>query len=213
MTTITNKQKAQAEAIALAVDRLRERNLTGPLTIRVFGQNLLILPPEFDAIIEGSNGAARPADHILALHYLLCDVPVAPTDEMISFRDLPGGQFYLEPYRSRTTKPLVEHFGNDLVALRSALDRFDWALVDLGDFGARVQAVEKIHLTLVYHQGDEDFGPEAEILFDSSVKRVFCTEDATVLATRLCRGLIGKRCSSCSGCGMCDTRQFFNSSQ
>ncbi len=211
MTALTNKQKARTEAIALAVERLRERNHTVPLTVRVFGQNLTITPPDFDVIVEGTDEPVRPADHILALHYLVSELPADPTGKLISFRDLPGGQFYLEPYRSRTIKPLVEHFQNDLASLRTALDRFDWTPANLGDLGATVQAVGKLKLTLVYHQGDEDFEPEAEILFDSCVKRVFCTEDAAVLAARLCRGLINKSCGSCSGCGMCDTRAFSNS--
>ncbi len=241
MTTVTNKQKAQTEAITLAVKQLRERDFNTLLAchaerseasgrpchkagsfaslrmpdnmvnLRVFGQLLKITLPDFDIAGEGSNEPVRPADHILALHYLLCEVPIEPTGELISFRELPGGQFYLEPYRSRTTKPLAAHFQNDLAALRSALDRFDWTPADVGDLGATIQAIGNIRLTLVYHHGDEDFGPEAEILFDSCIKRVFCTEDVTVLATRLCRGLIGKSCSSCSGCGMCDTRRFNSS--
>jgi hypothetical protein len=203
MTTVTNKQKAQSEAIALAVKGLRKRNLSDNLTVRVFGQNLKVTLPDFDITVNESTEPVRPADHILALHYLLCEVPVEPTGELISFRDLSGGQFYLEPYRSRTTKPLAAHFQNDLDALRTALNCFDWAPVELGDLGACVQAVGNLHLTLVYHRGDEDFEPEVEILFDACIKRVFCTEDAAVLAARLCRGLIGKSCVSCSGCGLC----------
>jgi hypothetical protein len=241
MTTVTNKQKAQSEAIALAVAQLRKINVNALLAyhaehseasgvqngdarsfaalrmtentilLRVFGQNLKITLPDFDITVEGSTEPVKPADQILVLHYLLCEVPAEPTGELISFRDLPGGQFYLEPYRARTTKPLVAHFQNDLDTLRTALNCFDWTQVDLGDLGACVQAVGNFHLTLVYHRGDEDFGPEAEILFDACIKRVFCTEDAAVLAARLCRGLIGKRCVSCSGCGVCNTRAYSNS--
>ena len=31
-------------------------------------------------------------------------------------------------------------------------------------------------------RADEEFGPEANMLFDESIKRIFCTEDIVVLA-------------------------------
>jgi hypothetical protein len=208
VTTLTNKEKGRAEAVARAVAALREKQLDRPVSLRVFGRDLRINPPDFDVRAENGGGPVVAADRILTLHYLLADATAAPAGNFISFRDLPGGSFYWKPYRVRTIQPLVDHFRNDLSALRRALDRFEWTPVDRGDLGARVRAIGTLHLTLVYHAGDEDFEPEAEILFDANVKRIFCTEDAVVLATRLCRSLIGKPCVSCSGCGMCDTRAF-----
>jgi len=206
MTVVTNKQKAQSQAFALAVSQLRERGYNIPTSLRVFGRNLLVTPPSFDVTIEGTDELVRPADQIVALHYLLSKASKEPTGELISFREFPGGAFYLEPFRSRTVVPLVKHFGNDLDALRQALNHFDWIPAAAGDLGATVQTIGKLTLTLVYYRGEEGFDPSAEVLFDSSIRRVFCTEDATVLATRLCRGLINKQCVPCSACGMCDTR-------
>jgi len=207
MTTVTNKQKAQRQAIDQAVDRLRQRSTIGPeVRLRVFGRNLIIVPPYYEVRVEDSSEPVGPADTILVLHYLRCESPVKAVGQWISFRDFPGGQFYWEPFRSRTVKPLVDCFGGDLDRLCRALDVFDWEPFDAGDFAAKVQAVGDISLILVYYRGDEEFPPEAEILFDAAARHVYGAEDAAVLATRLCRGLINEPCVSCSECGMCAAR-------
>ena len=133
---------------------------------------------------------ARPADRLLALHYLRCPRPIEPAGELISFRDLPGGQFYWASFQDRSTAPLVKRFGNDLDALRTSLARFQWSPAQLGDLAAVIQAVGRISLTLVYRRGDAEFGPSAEVFFDPCVRHAFSTEDAAVLASRVCIGLL-----------------------
>jgi hypothetical protein len=60
----------------------------------------------------------------------------------------------------------------------------------LGDFGARIHAIGKVYVTLVYHLGDEEFPASADLLFDASIKRVYPTEDAAVLASRISMSLV-----------------------
>ncbi|MHB9138667.1 MAG: DUF3786 domain-containing protein, partial [Victivallaceae bacterium] len=43
---------------------------------------------------------------------------------------------------------------------------------------------------LIYRAGDDEFPPEAEVLFDAAVKRVYVAEDAAVMAGRICIGLL-----------------------
>ena len=148
----------------------------------------------------------HPVDRLLVLHYLLCDVPLCASGEWITFRQFPGGQFYWEPFCDRTVRPLVEEIGDDLALLRRRLDRFDWSPVVAGDVGAAVRVVGKMQVAVVYRRGDEEFPAGAEILFDSSLKQVYWTEDAAAVAGRVCRGLRENPCAPCGGCGLCDTR-------
>lgn len=207
MIAATNKQKAQAQAVAQAVARLRDKGLAHPASIRLFGQALHVAPPDFEVVTTDGTPPAFAADRILALHYLLADPRPAPSGDFISFRDLPGGQFYWEPYRSRSVVPLAKRVGNDLDLLKARLSVFDWRPVDLGDFAAALPVVDRIEAVLVYHLGDEDFAPEANLLFDASVRRIFNTEDIAVIGTRICAGLFSEPCRPCAGCGICDLRK------
>ena len=196
-------EKAHEEAVGIAVERLREVDIDrrceslglskpdgGSVRLRAFGEDMTLLLPGFQLVFTGSGEPVKANDRILVLHYLLCDLPVEETGELISFRELTGGQFYWEPFCSRTVRPLVGQIGNDLELLKSNLNRFDWEPVSLGDLGARIHAVGKLHCTLVYRIGDDEFPPAADFLFDSSFKRIYNAEDAAVLAGRICLSLL-----------------------
>ena len=196
----------------------------GSVCVRMFGQYLALQPPEFAAFVAADGArakgampafcsakasqdecghAASPADRILALHYLLCERRVEPTGKLITFRDLPGGQFYYEPFRKRTAERLIHHVGNDVGKLARMLSAVEHEPAAGSGLAASVAAIEQVRLTLVYHAGDDEMPPAADILFDSSIRHVYCTEDAAALAARLCMKLMGQ-CETCCGCGMCD---------
>lgn len=198
-----SRGEALETAIERAVGELRDADLgcrwsnlglsepeRGGVDLRMFGRDLRLDTAGWTVADRSSGAAIRPADRLLLLHYLMCDLPVEPTGELISFRELPGGQFYYGPFRGRTVEPLVNRFGNDLEALRSGLDRFDHQPTELGDLGARIHGLGNLWITLVYRVGDDEFPASADVLFDSCVKRVYGAEDVTVMAGRICLGLL-----------------------
>lgn len=197
-----SKQDAQLEAIRQAVSKLQQVDLLarcpalklpapvdGRVKLRAFGTDFELTIDTFDLMVCKTGAPAKEADRILILHLLLCDVPLIPSEELITFRDFPGGGFYLEPFLSRTVRPLVKRYGNKLDELKAAINRFDFQPLELGDFSARIHAVGCLHVTLVYRLGDDEFPADAELFFNVPVKRAFCAEDAAVLAGRVCLGL------------------------
>ncbi len=165
---------------------------SGELRIRAFGRHILVAPPYTIAVYEDSGEPARPVDHILALHYLLCDVPLDADGQPLTFRDLPGGRFYWEPFRSRTVLPLVSAIGDRLDLLRARLDRLECEPFPAGDVGRRVRCVGTLGISLAYYAGDDEFRPSAELFFDAEVRRALSTDDAAAMAQRLCSLLCGK---------------------
>jgi len=199
-----SQQSAQQEAIRLAISRLANLNINsqcqslglpqpdsnGFIRFRAFGENMILETRKFELRFAETAAPAKSSDLILLLHYLLCDLPLAGLNELISFRDIPGGLFYWNPFILRTIQPLINKFGNNINLLRQKMDRLDWEQFDAGDFGARILAFGKIYLTLVYRTGDEEFSPTADILFAANMKRVFNAEDVVVLTSRLCSRLL-----------------------
>ena len=197
-----SKQDAHAEAIRRAVAKLKTVDLParcaalklpapvdGRLNLRAFGTDFLLTADTFELMVSKTGAPAKEADRILILHLLLCESPLSPSDELITFRDFPGGAFYLEPFLSRTVRPLVKRYGNRLDDLKAAMNRFDFQSLEQGDFSARIHAVGCLYVTLIYRLGDDEFPAEAELFFNAPVKRVFCADDASVLAGRICFGL------------------------
>jgi hypothetical protein len=197
-----SKQDAQIEAIRQSVEKLRDIDLAvrcemlklpqpegERLKIRAFAQDFELNVYTFELLNVKTGAPAKDADRILILHLLLCELPLTPSDELVTFRDFPGGSFYLEPFLSRTVRPLVKRYGNRLDELKAAMSRFDFQPLELGDFSARIHAVGCLYVTLIYRLGDDEFPAEAELFFNTPVKRAFCAEDAAVLAGRICFGL------------------------
>jgi len=197
------KQTGHKEAIRLAIERLKIIDLNnrcqllglnsvenGILKIRMFGRDYCLYIDDFRLVNVDDINPTKQNDQILLLHYLLCDVPIKVINELITFRDLVGGQFYWEPFVSRTTQQLCRVIGNDIERLKTNLNKFDWKQVDGEDFAAHIHIIGNIYLTLKYQLGDEEFPPDALLLFDSSIKRVFTAEDVAVLSSRVCLELI-----------------------
>ncbi len=195
-------------AINLAVEKLRKTDLNtrcsslglpAPqnhiLPLRAFGTHMILHLDDFSITIADTGKPAKVSDVILIFHYLLCNGAPALTgtgtvDDLISFRQMDSGMFYWEAFLSRSVRPLVDRVANNLELLEKNLDRFDWERVPMGDVGARIHAIGNVFVTLVYHQGDDEFPPAAELLFDSNIKRIYPTEDVAVLAGRICLGLL-----------------------
>jgi hypothetical protein len=197
-----SKQQAYLQAIGQAKEKLaavdlpaRCANLGLPISqegivcFRAFGADLS-LDGNFDLVETAPGKSVKPGDHILVLHYLLCDAHLEPAGRLITFRDLPGGQFYWQPFLSRSINPLLARIGNNIELLREHIDRFDWKPAEGGNFAAVIQGIGKIDVTLVYHIGDEEFGSAANVLFDACIKQVYVAEDAAWLASRICFGLL-----------------------
>jgi hypothetical protein len=198
-----NKKAAKEEAARRlreelsGVDLQRRCRLAGlgdavgaEVTFRMFGKEC-VLNLDRLVVYELDTGQAVHIDEqVLLLQLIKNDLPLSPDDRLISFRDLSGGAFYYSPFRKRSLDILLSRFGNDIEALRSNLDRFDYSAVDLGDLGAKIHAFGHVYVTLIYRRGDEELPAEVDMLFNAGLKRVYGAEDAAVLAGRICAGLV-----------------------
>ena len=50
-----------------------------------------------------------------------------------------------------------------------------------GDVGIVVNPFDGISILVTMWRGDDEFGPDVNILFDKNISKVFCTEDIVVL--------------------------------
>lgn len=197
-----SKESGYEAAINLAIEKLRHvdwntrstaLNLripnNGEIQFKAFGKEMVLRLDDFQLLLTQSLKPAHISERILVLHYLMCDTPILQTSELISFRQLDGGMFYWEAFLSRSVRPLVQRIGNNLSLLQENLKRFDFIPVPRGDVGACIHVFGKVHVTIIYQAGDDEFPPEAQLLFDSSIKDIFSTEDVAVLAGRICFSL------------------------
>ena len=185
-------------AIALAVAELTNLNPKGlenrtgaqhfvdssqeGLIVPYFGQARRITWPEVRVTPGTGAGEIPLPEQILILHYLLNASGEPPTGQTIDFRQVPEGGFYWSAFVSRAQKPLLSTFGHDLPLYVKAAASLGGEPLPLGDAAARFMAFPRVPITHVLWGGDEEFAPEATILFDATIPRYFPTEDIAAMA-------------------------------
>jgi hypothetical protein len=185
-------------AIALAVAELQQINpkrleaRTGAhyfvednrdgLVVPYFGQPRRIAWPEVSLTAVTGQGEISLPEQILILHYLLHASGEPLSGRTIDFRQVPEGGFYWSAFVSRAKKPLLETFGHDLELYLKVAVTLGGQPQPLGDASAAFLAFPRVPITHVLWGGDEEFPPEANILFDENISQYFPTEDIAALS-------------------------------
>jgi hypothetical protein len=130
------------------------------------------------------NVPAKDFTAILILHYLASKLKGLPrlTGEWLSFKELSGVEGYYPAFRKRAIEPIIRKYGENPEAILEDLDRLPAKRVNQGDIGIVSEVFEGVPALITIWRKDEEFGPDANMLFDKSITQIFCTEDIVVLA-------------------------------
>ena len=152
------------------------------LVVPYFGQGRRVSWPEIGVAPVTGEAPIPLTEQILILHYLLKATGAPLSGKDIDFRQVPEGSFYWSAFVSRAKKPLLSTFGRDLGLYLEVAARMGGEAQELGDAAARFMAFPLVPVTHVLWRGDEEFPPEANILFDETIAQHLSTEDIAALA-------------------------------
>jgi len=124
-------------------------------------------------------------DRILILHYLITAKGIPPTGKLIGFKQVPGGLFEYAGLARELLTPLLDQFGREPERLVEAADNLGGYKVGYGDIAVSIKAFPKVSVVIVLWRGDDEFAPNATILFDSTVTDYLSTEDMAMLCERI----------------------------
>ncbi|MDD5617630.1 MAG: DUF3786 domain-containing protein [Candidatus Omnitrophica bacterium] len=130
------------------------------------------------------NVPAKEYLSILILHYLSKKIKGLPivSGEWIDFRQLDGGQGYYPTFKTRVISVIIKKYGANPQELLKLNERFNAKKSGFADAGVVFDAFDKVPILIEVWKADEEFGAEANLLFDKSIKDIFCTEDIVILA-------------------------------
>ncbi len=155
------------------------------ITLKYLNQSYLITLPDIEISLVNKTESVPLRDKILMLHYLILAKGTATTNKLIAFRELPGGNIYYPTFIKRTMKPLSDHFGKAPALLTKASKSLGGHQANYGDVAVTINAFSRVPITLVLWEGDEEFTPKLNLLFDSTISDYLETEDVTVLCETL----------------------------
>ena len=147
--------------------------------------------PEFEFEDKCDNPKEVPIqEQVLILHYMIPAHIPRPSGKWIAYREIPGAAFYFSAFVKRAIQPLKNVFGHNIAGLKEASQRMNGKAVSAGDAAFEFQVFPHVTLQLILWSGDEEFPPEANILFDDTIGVLMSPEDAAWLASLLVYRLI-----------------------
>jgi hypothetical protein len=152
------------------------------LVVPYFGQGRRVVWPEISMSPMDGRGQIPLTEQILILHYLNKASGEPLSGRNIDFRQVPEGGFYWSAFVSRAKKPLLETFGGDVDFYLEVAKRLGGTPQPSGDAAAMFMAFPLVPITHVLWRGDEEFPPEANILFDETIVQHLSTEDIAALS-------------------------------
>lgn len=162
---------------------------TGIFTVTYLGQAYMVTYPA-GKVSDVQQKEADLTTAILILHYLSGASGVKPAEKWISFKELPSGAIYREPFFKRAIKPFIKVFGNRPEAFAKAAEFFGGKKTIHGDLSYIIPILPRIAIMVILWQGDEEFPSNGNILFDQHISSYMHTEDCAHLASMAVYGMM-----------------------
>ena len=121
-------------------------------------------------------------EQVLALHYLQGVSDVSVSGNWVAYREIKDAAFYNAAFLKRAAVPMKKVFGKNPRALAAAGEKLAAKPVDFGDVGLEFTVFPKMPVRYILWVGDEEFEPEASVLFDDTAGRILSAEDLAWLA-------------------------------
>ncbi|WP_418792455.1 DUF3786 domain-containing protein [Phosphitispora sp. TUW77] len=141
-------------------------------------------------LVSFNDGTVEPVEEIkvsltekiLILHYLNTANGAPLQGKFISFKELPDGAIYIEPFTRRTIKPMLKLFAERQEEFVELAKTIGAEIQDLGDTSVTIYPFPKVPITYVIWSGDDEFPASGNILFDASAPFYLPTEDYALVS-------------------------------
>ena len=148
--------------------------------IALLGRTYRLSWPEY--AIEASDGGKLPPlpTQTFLLRVLLEGKNVAHTGEWKTFREMPWGEMYITPYTGRVLTRAAFTFGTRLAKFKAAAEKLGGVSVSNGDAGYEFNVVGPYRMRILVWEGDDEFPPNAQVLYTDNFAEGFSAEDRVV---------------------------------
>ena len=164
-----------------AVSRLSDVKFeNGEFFVTLLGRTYAISHPDY-AIWALDGGALPPLPvQTFLLRYLLESKTVAWNGQWKTFREMPWGEMYIKPYTGRVLTRAAFTFGTRIAKFREACEKMGATPVKHGDAGFLLELIGGYRMQILVWEGDDEFPPNAQVLYSENFAEGFAAEDRVV---------------------------------
>ena len=150
---------------------------------RVLGTAYHVPHPGFALLETGGEETLSPYEKILFLRYLCEGKYFPPQGKQLSYNEFPWGAVYYRNFERRCLRRCAAAFGRDVPAFKQMVEQnpqLGAQPLTTGDASYRLEFINGLYITMILWQGDDEFPPSAQILFDDNFVFAFTAEDLAV---------------------------------
>jgi hypothetical protein len=146
--------------------------------------------PDGEVSLTDSEEAVPIRDKILILHYFIRARGTPLSGSIITYKELHEGINYYPTFFKRAIEPIVTNFKDAPEKLLEIAKTLGGRRSDYGDTAVTIDAFPYVPLTIVLWQGDSEFPPDGNIMFDSTIPDYLPTEDITIVCEMIAWKLV-----------------------
>ena len=114
------------------------------------------------------------------LRFLLEGRQVAPSSQFKTFREMPWGEMYIQPYTGRVLTRAAFTFGTKVAKFAAACEKMGAIRLPHGDAGYQFDFLGGYRMQIMVYAGDDEFPPSAQVLYSDNFESGFAAEDRVV---------------------------------
>ena len=175
------EEKFRALDAPSAVRRLSQVSWDGTeFTLTLLGRKFAIAHPDY-AIRALDDGPIPPLPtQTFLLRYLLEGKDTPWDGQWKTFREMPWGEMYIKPYTGRVLTRAAFTFGTRLAAFKAAAEKMGAIALKHGDAGYQFSLIGGYEMQILVWEGDDEFPPNAQVLYSDNFAQGFAAEDRVV---------------------------------
>lgn len=156
-------------------------------TLGLLDQTYTITWPEYTISCGDPNAFAlgRLQAQTFLLRYLLVGKHLPAAGTWKTFRQLPWGEVYLQPFNGRCIRRSAVTFGRDLNKFAAASRELGGVELRQGDRGFEFAVVQDYRIRVIVWEAAEEFAPNAQILFSDNFAAGFLADESVTAAELL----------------------------
>ena len=148
--------------------------------VNLLGREYAVAHPQY-ALRALDEGKLPPLPvQTFLLRYLLESKDVAWMGQWKTFREMPWGEMYIKPYTGRVLTRAAFTFGTRVAAFKAACEKMGATALNHGDAGYQFDLVSGYKMQILVWEGDDEFPPDAQVLYSDNFAQGFAAEDRVV---------------------------------
>ena len=149
-------------------------------TLKLLNRTYAISHPDYSIRVLDDGLLPKLPVQTFLLRYLLEAKAVADDGQWKTFREMPWGELYIKPYTGRVLTRAAFTLGTRVKAFCAAAEKMGALPLSHGDAGYEFVLIGNYRVRILVWEGDEEFPPNAQVIYSGNFADGFAAEDRVV---------------------------------